>query len=93
MDKLKHRRNFVRKAGQQVPNAVTRLMKTRHPTVEIMWEDGMKRWCLVQTIKGVSMLITMLGSPTKFASPTLQNTVYYQSIFNGNGGNYVFQFL
>lgn len=71
------KRRFVKKVGQQVPEMITRLMRVRHPTVEIMWEPQANRWCLVQTLMGVSSLITFLGTADRYEPPTLANTVYY----------------
>lgn len=71
------RRKFVRKSGYQVPDAIQKLMRARHPTVAILWEATAKRWCLVQTVRGISSLIRFLGTADKYEPPTISNTVYY----------------
>lgn len=65
-------RNFVRKAGLQVPQYITDLLKQRHPTVEIMWDVRAKKFCLVQTVRSVSQLIRYIPVPFN-----LKDTVYH----------------
>lgn len=75
------RRYFVKKAGFQVPRHVERLLKQRHPTVDILWEAKTRAWAIVQTIGGISMLVRFL-SPGE--QPTLANTVYYLDSIHPN---------
>lgn len=77
MDQLTGKRQFVRKVGQQVPESITRLMRSRHPTVELMWEANAMRWCLTQTVRAQTFLITILHKRGAYVPPTLANTVYY----------------
>lgn len=67
------RNQYIRKPGAQVPQHVLDLMDQLHPTVEIMWDNRTDRWVLVQTIGGISQLVSRLP---KGQLPTVANTVY-----------------
>lgn len=71
MVQLKQRR-FVKKAGFQVPQVVLRHMRRMHPSVEILWSPQAKKYCMVQTVCGVSQMICSIKG-----TPNLANTVYY----------------
>ncbi len=73
-------RKYVKKAGHQIPKHVTRQMRRLHPTVDILWSEQLKRWCLVQTVDGRAHLITTIHDKNRFAMPTLANTVYYLNL-------------
>lgn len=78
MDKLrKSRRHYTRKCGAQVPDMVADLLAQRHPTVSILWERQIERWCLVQIQNGETHLIAILGDQSRYEAPTISNTVYY----------------
>ena len=72
MDRLATKHSYTRKAGDQVPKHITRLMRMRHPTVSILWDNANKKWCLVQNCRGQTHFITFLAQGV-----TLANTVYY----------------
>ena len=67
----------VKKAGANIPTHVLTMMKRLHPTVEILWANQVKRWALVQTLRGNSQLIRFLDRRGRYLHPNLVNTVYY----------------
>ena len=82
MDRLKHRRKFVRKVGQQASPRITALLQRRHPTVELLWEAHAERWCLVQTVRNQCFLIRILEDKGEYLAPTVENTVYFLDLIH-----------
>lgn len=61
----------------QVSDRVVSLLKARHPTCDILWECRAQRWCIVQTVRGRTELVRILGTADRYEAPTIANTVYY----------------
>lgn len=69
-------RYTIRKAGYRPPADLLERLHRRHPTVRLMWADGIERWALVQVDLEEPHLITILRGPDgECVVPDYENTI------------------